>query len=428
MRVAPRRRARTISRLRRAFSLAEIMLAIMILAIGLISIGALFPAAIFQQRLSADETAGPLVAESALTTLRSKLRPEMFGTLEEIYGAFGPNNLPVGLEPSGGFPPRFGIDFFQQGSLTNGDWLIQPGDWEWRRPAFFLNAPDSVIPVGSGVTATIPFGSIAIFRNSNIAWGPNVTASEVPWNPDALGVNPGGNPLAPFGNPPLILSWGAEPQPVIFRPEERAFPRGLAATDRPTYRWEVMFRRHQGRVLAAIFVFRVGRSGGEGSSYRPGPNVAPLDPARPPLPMRVQAPAPLPLVPASFELGAFAPWLPGGPDDDPKTLADNTKVEGTQAGSPFDVADPRFGWQATGQWLIDQNNVIHRVQRGRRQASDDWVLLSKPTPILPDVLSYIRRLNTPAEQPSVLGVWFMPPIDGEGNTITPIYVTVKELF
>lgn len=413
--------------LRRAFSLAEVLLAIMILAIGLIAVGSLFPAAIFQQRLSTDETVGPLVAESALNTLRNKLRPEMFGTMEDMYAFFGAQNLPVGLEPSGGFPARFAVDYFQQGNLAVGDWVIQPGDWEWRRPAFFLNDPESIIPVGSNVTSAIPRGSIAIFRNSNVSWGPNVTASEVPWNVNAVGVNPGGDPFLPFANPPILASWGNQPQPVIFRPEERAFPPS-AAGDRPLYRWEVMFRRYQGRILAAIFVFRVGQGGGEVGRYIPPTNTAPLDPARPPIPARVQAPVPMSLVPSSFELAAFAPWLPGGPDSNPSTLADNNRVPGTQSGSPFDAADPRYGWQATGQWLLDQNNVIHRVQRGRRLGTDDWVTLTRPVPLLADVVSNIRRINTPLEGPSVLGVWFLPPVDGAGNNITPIYVTVKELF
>lgn len=421
---ARRRRGFSPAPLRRGFSLVELLLAVFILAIGLISIGALFPAAIFQQRLSTDDATGPVVADNAFATLRAKLRPEMFGTVEEMVDFFGVN-LPVGLAPSGSF---------NQGLVTSGDWIIQWGDWEWRRPAFFLNDGGSTIPVGTGVNTLIPRGSIAVFRNANInTWGPNVTASEVPWNVGAVGVNPGGDPFAPFANPPVVSTWGNAPQPIIFRPEERAYPlisaESLNASNaRPAYRWEVMFRRFQGRILAAVFVFRVGRQGGEVAAYQPAANVAPLDPQLPPIPVRVQAPVPLGGVPSSFQLGSFAPWIAGGPDLNLNTFNDNARIPGTQSGSPFDAADPRYGWQATGQWILDQNNNVHRVLRGRRVGSDDWVLLSKPIPLLPDAFPYIRRVNTPAELPPVLGAWFLPATDANGNSLTPIYVTVKELF
>lgn len=415
---------------RRGFSLAELLLAVFILAIGLISIGALFPAAIYQQRLSTDDLIGPVVAEDAFATLEAKLRPEMFGTPEGMVNFFGVGSLPAGVQPNGGFPP---------GVASVGDWVIQPGDFEWRRPAFFLNDGGSVVPIGTSSTVTVPRGSIAIFRNASLnTWGPNVTASEIPWNPDVVGVNPDGDPQVPFGTPAMLLAWGNSPQPIIFRPEERAYPQvsagaiglpsGTAA--RSTYRWEVMFRRFQGRLLAAVFVFRIGRPGGEAAEFQPAANAPPLDPGLPPFPVRVQAPVPFDLVPPSFELSTFAPWFPGGPDMDLTTTKDNAKVEGTESGSPFDATDPRYGWQATGQWLLDQNNTVHRVLRGRSAGSDDWVLLSRPVAQTVNSWSFIYRkpAGTDPEDIPVLGAWFLPQRDANGNSITPIYVAVKELF
>ncbi len=92
----------------RGFSLIEVLMAIFILAIGIISITALFPAGIAQQRHAIDDMMGPIVADNAMTILRSKLRPEDFGA-DEDFLLFSPARL-----------------------------LTLQGDWEWRRPALFI--------------------------------------------------------------------------------------------------------------------------------------------------------------------------------------------------------------------------------------------------------------------------------------------------
>ena len=70
--------------MRRAFSLIELLLSVFILAIGIISVSALFPAGIAQQQQTADDQLGPVVAEQALGLLRSRVKSEDFGTLEEF--------------------------------------------------------------------------------------------------------------------------------------------------------------------------------------------------------------------------------------------------------------------------------------------------------------------------------------------------------
>lgn len=55
----------------RAFSLIEVLVAIIVLALGLLGLGALFPAVIRQQRIASDQTMGVLAAEAARTTLTS---------------------------------------------------------------------------------------------------------------------------------------------------------------------------------------------------------------------------------------------------------------------------------------------------------------------------------------------------------------------
>ena len=61
------------------FSLVEVLLAIFIMGLGVIAVAALFPAGIAQQRRSADDIIGPIVANNALAVLRTRLRAEDFG-------------------------------------------------------------------------------------------------------------------------------------------------------------------------------------------------------------------------------------------------------------------------------------------------------------------------------------------------------------
>ena len=63
----------------RAFSLVELIIAILILGIGMISIAALFPAGIKQQEIAEDDVYGPLVAKHAMELLRTRLKQEDFG-------------------------------------------------------------------------------------------------------------------------------------------------------------------------------------------------------------------------------------------------------------------------------------------------------------------------------------------------------------
>ncbi len=378
--------ARTLARLvflrtrsRRGFSLVELLLAVFILGIGIISIGAIFPAGIFQQRLANDDTLGPVVAENALTMLRTKLVPEMFGS-DELFGLVT--------------PPLSDI----------------PGDFEWRRPAWIFDDPSATLPGGT----ILPRNSIVIFKPASAALGDS-SDSEVPWNPEHRSVNLINGLSYAYG-----VSASATPDLIAFTPAERSYPLVAAAANAtgPQYRWECAFRRFQGKVQVAIFVFRVTRTGGERGVYRVNRNQAPLATDAPPLPLRVD----------TSLFPAFQPWTAGGTDGNVTSLADNTEVLGTAAGLGFDAADPRYDWQSSGQWILDNNNNIHRVQRGRSEIAQGPVLLSRPVPLLPDLPAYPRNpaaaVGTP---PRVEAIWFMPARDSAGNTLTPVFVTVKEL-
>jgi prepilin-type N-terminal cleavage/methylation domain-containing protein len=89
--------------MRRGFTLVELILAIFILGIGMISVAALFPAGIAQQQASEDEVYGPIVAKHAFDLIRSRVRPEDFGTYEEFTppGSAVVARDPCPLEQSG---------------------------------------------------------------------------------------------------------------------------------------------------------------------------------------------------------------------------------------------------------------------------------------------------------------------------------------
>ncbi|MFZ9692203.1 MAG: type IV pilus modification PilV family protein, partial [Phycisphaerales bacterium] len=229
-------------RQRRGFSLIEVLLAVFILGIGIISIGAIFPAGIVQQRQSLDDALGPIVADNALATLRAKLSQADFGFAEDFEG------FPLGLLDLASYEGSYGdVDPAAPRTL---------GDWGWRRPALALANISSFqtnYPSLGGGEPTVEAGSMIVFntigRPENVAPGSQMTISEVPWNrrkfgPAANDGSPGGFPL------------------VVFEPWERAYPSFApgtpeAASTRPEYFWECMFRRFQGRVQVAIFVYRV---------------------------------------------------------------------------------------------------------------------------------------------------------------------------
>ena len=203
----------------------------------------------------------------------------------------------------------------------------------------------------------------------------------------------------PFGPPSIVITQG-----------ERYYP--MAAIDpgdptrfagdrppRPQYVWECMFRRFQGRVEVALFVYRVAIPGGSTSTYTVASN------ADPPLPFHV-------------DLGGSA-WD-----------ADITVILGTLPGSGYDPSDQSQGWQAPRQWLLDQNNNIHRVLAGRRNSSDGPVELVRPIPSLPSRVDhnvFIYYLPGGSVSGVVTNIWYIPPVDSNGLSLTPVYVTVREL-
>ena len=383
---------------RRAFSLIEVLLAIFILGVGVISIAALFPAGIAQQRQSNDDISGPIVADNAMAIIRSKIRADDFGTYEE----FGTPALPV-------FAPRYTI----------------PGDWTWLRPGFIF-ADD---PATNAVNET---GAIDIFSGTNAFTGSGSIEYATEWDGGYTNTVP-----LLKGIPWNKQAFGNVPPRFLFTRQERYYPMmsqyGALDQGRPQYVWDCMFRRFQGKILVAIFVYRVTVPGGGNALYSVAQNGPGMSHHVPPLPIWMDL-----TLPMSAPYFADGPWTTDGPDNDYTTVNDNAIVRGNASGIPLDVEVGPQGWEEPRQWILDQNNNVHRVLAVSRQndalAKPVDVELTRPLPGVPPLsVMYVPPAPPNPPRSVISDIWYLPLRDYETDgtttrfTLTPVYVTVKEL-
>ena len=447
---------------RHGFSLIELLLAIFILGIGIISIAAVFPAGIIQQRRTQDDVIGPAVAEAAMATIRSHVDPSDFGTLEE-FGLGNPYAANTDANQMGqAFPDSF---------ISGDDWFTVPGDWAWMRPS--MAVLEDVANAGSAPSYV---GDIDIFsarkaRASDLIGAQNYdSGSGNLWN-DASVVTT--TELQPFGDFPLLaLNWNSENNPGAFlygipfnrskydffglgedplatiTQEDRFWPAGtgfgLDVNDepipKPQYAWECMFRRHQGRIQVAIFVYRISASNVVGGYMATHDQLGVS--SRPVLPARLDLHA-IDSSVQDAQAGRLSTLTPMGADEngnDPILRAD---VPGTEEDTePSTPANPLamnpylLGWQAPGQWFLDPYGRIHRVVQGRRSRMKGPVRLARPIPVQPQTSTNWNWLSQQVDPASpeaegrssdVRSIWFMPPSDARGVKLTPVYATVREL-
>ena len=355
---------------RHGFSLVELLIAIFILGLGVLGIAALFPAGIAQQQQSADDVTGPIVANNAVALLRTKLRDEDFRY--DDYDPFDPTT-----------------DFYD---------FLKRGDTPWQRPAYFSDNVDNLM-LGApyNTTVDVKLGTISVFDGTH----PMTSDSEVAHN--------------------VLL--GYRPQ-VFITQGERAFPMQSVASitevnaPRPQYYWDCMFRRFEGRVQVAVFVYRVTASPGDRDRYFVAPN--PSDPAVPPLPIALD-----------LTESATQAFCKEGPWD-----ADGiNRIDGTDG--TYDPLDARQSWQEPRQWILDQNNNIHRVLGNFRDdpGNPQQVELVRPVVPVPAVSPYYTRAAVPqadfddnlVETNIVSDLWYIPLVDSNGLTLTPVYLLVEEL-
>ncbi|MBC8523168.1 prepilin-type N-terminal cleavage/methylation domain-containing protein [PVC group bacterium] len=395
------------------FSLIELLLAIFILGIGIISIAALLPAGIRQQQRAADDLIGPIVANNALTLIRSRVSSDDFGYCE-VFDEFNwspdlCDNRPSPLNESN-------------------DWRTICGDWMWRRPAFIAaDYGDSANPVDVNLR-----GAIDIFGapNNSIAeqWA-SYADGELPGIPYNLEKHPNLSYTdGPSDDkaPPVMRITAAERQYPMWDGD----PRGITtevydptSRDGGKYYWDCMFRRYEQRVLVAIFVYRI---------------------------VEPNATSPY-LVDTSGWTTPQFPYFRNLVGSSTGAWSATTDVLlGTETDNPN---EPNNQWQAIGQWIVDQNGHVHQVRRGRRKTNDSYEvkLVSTPAPVMvsPSITdpSYAAPTNVnwwegalqnPPVIPSgslrgfveegvVTDIWYLPTTDSLNRTIVPIFATVETL-
>lgn len=414
---------------RRAFSLIEVLMSVFILGIGVIAIASLLPAGIKQQQNSRDISAGPVVAQAAIGVLRSKFSPSDFGGDDLVSSC---NTPPFESEP---------LCFDNSGITANYFCNNTPGDFNWTRPARW--APSFLHPKG----AVHPFvapppglgGSDSMWWNEYVppfnSSSSSVSDADSPcFNRDLdSGVNftsrlssrniPLNSNDWPCGKQPSssILDQTADPR--IFNwfitQEERQWPSDAI---NPKYYWDCMFRKVNGVVEVAIFVYRLlgGLPGGlvdsdsDGFTY-PGSR-------RP-----------------------HGVWLGGECGDAEIPLDDHRHfwrsgqrvVRGLSTlPSPFDTQAPDYmnrQWQIPGQLILDEFGGIHRVIRGRTSANSDEVEFASPilTPLLEEIVPNPVNPDAPdvifQSPQTIRQIWFVPVLERGGRRIEPVYITVETL-
>ena len=415
-RVSLRHRLRPLSRAgRRGFSLAELLLAIFILGIGVISVAAIFPAGITIQRQSNDDSIGPTVAHSALSLIRSRVSQGDFGGFDD----FNANQAPFFVPP-----------------ITQGvPILTVEGDWPWMRPGFVFDNPNTPADEGridifsqqftrkeAGFPIDADLGTTGLAMATELPDGWPASGTKVlwgiPYNPAKYAINSASE----------VDDWKRVfPEPRVFISQrERYWPAGSDAVatlaQKPQYVWDCMFRRFGGRVQVAIFVYRVNAPGGAPQAYHVAQADATMDTPQAPTADSDRSPIPV----------TFSPPNTGASRWVPPSSGDPTIIPGTASGAPLDLTKARDMWEVAGQWILDQNNNIHRVLAGRRLTTDGPVRLARPIGFMPLSALYGQNCLLPATQAAldsegVAQCWYLPIRHKNGVQITPVYVLVEEL-
>jgi len=336
---------------------------------------------------------------------RSRLEQEDFSGAEAFDARWQFKLNPTGQQP---------ISMCEAG-ITGAMEVINPwpticGDWMWRRPAIVpLDYGDSADPLAIAVR-----GAIDIFATpeTEVIAGQGIPIIEYWSNLNNSGFIPPGIPYNKDRYPDIIneLGQAVSLYPPIVRvfAGERQYPMWTGdPAERPNakYYWDCMFRRYEGRILVAIFVYRVTDPSQIGAFLIDTRGLTAPD-----FPRRVN-------LATETSTGSW------------DALIGSELLTGSENDNPTDKANQ---WQYPGQWIVDQNGNMRNVQRGRRRQNDAPVRLSARPAELPGI--YVNWWETGMGQPSgfitdgvVTDIWFIPTNDSFGRRIIPIYATVQEL-
>ena len=399
---------------RRAFSLIEVLMSVFILGIGVIAIASLLPAGIKQQQNARDTSVGPVVAQSAIGLLRTKFKQSDFGGDDAFYPQCSP--LP---EPNCGSIPNASANYFCR---------MPPGDFGWTRPARWASSP--LFPKGAvhpfvAPPSALPGGNDSFWWNKFV---PNfASATSDPLSADDpcynarldSGRNFTSRPPSTRNIPLNSESWPCgEIDPIsilngsvdlkalswFITQEERQWPR---ESENPKYYWDCMFKKTNGIVEVAIFVYRI-------ESDIPGGLIDSDDGAY--------------VYPGSRR--PHAVWL--GEDCDFWRSGQRVVNELAGEPSPYSSDGPNnydHQWQAPGQLILDEFGGVHRVVRGRTSSQSPAVEFAAPilTPSRRELVD-LNGVETPVQiQESIRQIWFIPVIEKGGRRITPVYIAVEAL-
>ncbi|MDA1007735.1 MAG: prepilin-type N-terminal cleavage/methylation domain-containing protein [Planctomycetota bacterium] len=425
----------------RGFSLIELLLAVFILAIGIIGVAAIFPAGIVTQRQSQDDTYGPLVAESALSILRGKVRVRDFGSFEEFFDSAG--NPATDFIPSTTGP----LPLINPSTLaTNFPAIVTQGyrpligDWRWKRPTIIFQDNITGLDPANGYQGAIDVFGATLFETINASSPVPLIARVSPVETRSETGMAGYPASATNLNRCYGIPWNRNSSAfapwAIVTMRERTWPQGsdyLNASARQQYVWDCMFRRRGGRIQVAVFVYRVSAPGGESGPYTVAENAIASNPADP-------LSGPLPVFPRMLTLPSADRWGTGGADNSLTTAVDSNTIINTavNSGPPnWSLSVDSYGWQNPGQWIVDNFGNVHRLAQGRRSKSEGPVRLSSPIPYTAPCAANFPYGWLPMNSGQFDGgqvsnswvdqIWFMPTIDSVGNNITPIFVAVQEL-
>jgi hypothetical protein len=260
---------------------------------------------------------------------------------------------------------------------------------------------------------------------------------------------------------------------VYFTQRERYWPQpadGVGRIDPPRYVWDCMFRRLNGRVQVAIFVYRVAKLNSAPNASGTPYVTAPLDARadrefgsqlsdRPPVPHWVSSRAGSPgSLRRTLGEGAGNAWGAGGLDARAGSTVNASKYgpglddSGVPGTGPVSATDDSAllglgysdQWQSGGQWLVDFHGNVHHVVSGRGTIGDGPVFLARPVPLQPFTESIFDADNSEigsavpggilalprsgGDAPQgIQDLWFVPRWDAEDNELLPVYAIVEEL-